>query len=323
MPTIKDVAKEAGVSIATVSRVLNNRGSLSEKMINKVNNAMTKLNYHPNVLARSLVNGKHYCIGVLIPSIEMPFWAKLTHEVERAADKHGYSIMIAISPSDTEAYIEKFECLRASMPDGIITSYTPNTEDYIHQSPTPTVVIGNVDYAPSVSSNDEQGGLLATRHLIAKGCKKLIHISGELGSRSTANARSYAFIKECDNRNIDYKVYQASEDQLRNMNFAGIISNIFYENPEFDGIFASNDIMAAHCISTALALGYKIPDSIKIIGYDDISISSLIYPSLTTIHQNYQQIAEVAVETLIDLVAGKEVPDRQVIPVKLIERKTT
>ncbi len=323
MATIKDVAKAAGVSTATVSRVLNKSGYLSEEAISKVNQAMEELSYHPNAVARSLVSGKHNSIGVMFPNLSIPFWAQLENELERVAERMGYSLMLAVAPKDTQAYIEKFDSMRMRMPDGIITSYIKDTEDYIKNSKTPTVILGNVSYEPSVSSNDEQGGLLAAKHLIAKGCKNIIHISGELGSRSSANARSYAFMNECEKEGVAYKVYQTTEVQLHEMDFESVISTIFYENEQFDGIFASNDILAAHCISTALSLGYRIPEDIRIVGYDDISLSQWIYPSLTTIHQDYAKLAETAVTTLLQVIDGKEVPKKQVIPVRLIERKTT
>lgn len=323
MATIKDVAKEAGVSTATVSRVLNNSGYMSQEAVDKVHKAMENLSYRPNAVARSLVKGKHNSIGVMFPNLSIPFWAELESELERVAEKKGYNLMLAVAPNDAEAYIEKYESMRSRMPDGIITSYIKDTEHYINASETPTVILGNVSYGPSVSSNDEQGGLLAAKHLIAKGCKNIIHISGELGSRSSANARTYAFMNECKKENVTYKVYETTREQYLKMDFESIISNVFYENEQFDGIFASNDILAAHCISTALSLGYRIPEDIRIVGYDDISLSKWIYPSLTTIHQDNKKLAETAVDTLLKQLAGEEVPDKQVIPVRLIERKTT
>lgn len=323
MTTIKDVAKKAGVSTATVSRVINRRGPLSDKTIKKVNEAMADLKYKPNTIARSLVKGKHYCIGVILPNISSPFWAQMAHELEKAAAEKGYNIMITVASNDVQSYIEKFEYLSASMPEGIITSYISNTEDYIYHTSMPFVIIGNTGFKPSISSNDAQGGTLATRHLIAKGCKNLVHISGDLSGRSSGNARSYAFISECEKHHIPYKVYQLNDEQIKELDFAGIISDIFYENSDFDGIFASNDILAAHCVSTALSLGYRIPEDIRIVGYDDVNISPLIYPPLTTVHQDIGRLAEAAVESLLKLAAGEEIPAKQVFPVKLIERKTT
>lgn len=323
MATIKDVAKEAGVSTATVSRVLNKRSPLSPDAIKNVRLAMEKLNYHPNAVARSLVKGNNNCIGIMLPDLIMPFWAQMAHELEHAAAKHGYSIIVTSAPGNATDYIREYEYLTRNIPNGIITSYIKDTEDYLHKSMTPTVIIGNADCPPSVSSNDKQGGLLATRHLIAKGCKNLIHISGELEISKSANDRSFSFIQECERKHIKYKIYQVTEAQQKMLDFAGVISDIFFENNDFDGIFTSNDILATYCISTALSLGYRIPEDIRIIGYDDILVSALIYPSLSTIRQNYQKLAETAVETLIAVIEGKKVPPKQIIPVELIERKST
>jgi DNA-binding LacI/PurR family transcriptional regulator len=323
MSTIKDVAKEAGVSIATVSRVLNSRDNLTEKTIQKVLSAMEKLNYHPNAVARSLVKGSYKCIGIMLPSLITPFWSQMAHELELSALKYGYSIMITYAPSNIDAYIEAYESLSRSISNGIITSFIRGTENFIHQSMTPTVVIGNTDCSPSVSSNDLQGGLLATRHLIAKGCKNLIHISGDLRYSKSANDRSYAFIQECERQHVAFKVYQVTSEEQSDLDFSGIISNIFSENISFDGIFASNDILATNCISTSLSLGYRIPEDIHIIGYDGIYVSALIYPSLSTIRQNFHQLAETAVVTLLTVIDGKEVPPKQIIPVELVERKST
>ena len=143
MATIKDVAREAGVSTATVSRVLNKSGYMSEEAVNKVNKAMETLSYHPNAVARSLVRGKHNSIGVMFPNLSIPFWAELESELERVAERKGYSLMLAVAPNDADAYIEKFESMRARMPDGIITCYVKDTEDYIHNSETATVILAD------------------------------------------------------------------------------------------------------------------------------------------------------------------------------------
>ena len=185
MVTIKDVAKKAGVSTATISRVINNKGSLSGKTIAKVNKAMNELGYSPNSLARSLVKGLSTCIGVILPSLKQPYWALVANELERVAAKMGYTVMITVSEDDPELYKKKYASLEASRPVGIVTSYINDTEDFISKSSVPTVIWANTNYSPSVASDDYQGGVLATRHLIAKGCRNLIHVGGNLKGRSS------------------------------------------------------------------------------------------------------------------------------------------
>ena len=323
MSTIIDVAKEAGVSTATVSRVLNDSTKLRGTTKKNVLDAMKRLHYRPNAVARSLVCGMNSCIGIMLPDLNMPFWAQTAHELERAASFHGYSIMVTSSPLECEDYIKEYRSLGRKMSNGIITSYINDTEDFIRQSLVPTVVIANADCAPSVSSDDKQGGTLAARHLIAKGCKHIIHISGELKYHRSSNERTYAFIRECEKSGTAYKLYEAPLALQKENDYSAIVDTVFRENEDFDGIFASNDIIASVCISAALSRGRRIPNDIKIVGYDDTNISSMIFPPLTTIRQDYRLLAETAISTLIDLMDGRRVPDKQVFPVTLIERKTT
>lgn len=323
MPTIKDVAQKANLSIATVSRVINQRGAHSQKTVDKVKQAIEELNYSPNCIARSLVKGKNYTLGIMLPGVGRPYWAQIAAAVERAADQRGYSVMITTAPSDPEEYIRKHQKLIGSFPDGIISSSVFGTDSYLAQAEVPTVIIGNTNAPHSIASNDEQGGLLATRHLIARGSRSLVHIGGELKSHSSGNARSFAFIKECERQGIPYRVFEAGVGRQTEIDCSGLISDVFSSDMHFDGIFASNDILAADCLSTALSLGYRVPQDIRIVGYDDVQLSRLLYPQLTTVRQNYAKLAELAVDSLIRLMDGEDIPQVQIVPVELIERKTT
>lgn len=323
MSTIIDVAKEAGVSTATVSRVINSSPSLNEDTKVRVLKAMEKLNYNPNTIARSLVKGKNDTIGLLIPNLTSPFWTTLANEIEKTVLARNWNLMIMSTPKDREGYISTYNKLAGAMVSGIISCYVNDSEDFVHASKIPTVNISNSNCPPSVFSNDEQGGLFATRHLISRGCRYIIHISGELVGRRSADARTYSFINECERQGIRYKVYQVPFEKQKENDYSGIISSIFYENTGFDGIFASNDIVASICLSTSLSLGYRVPEDIKIIGYDDIPVSSMIYPPLTTIRQNYTLLAKTAVDTVFDMIDGRTVPEKQEFPIELVIRKTT
>ena len=323
MSTIIDVAKEAGVSTATVSRVINSSPSLNEDTKEKVLAAMEKLHYNPNTIARSLVKGRNETIGFLVSNLTSPFWTTLANEIEKAVLRKNWNLMIMSAPMDRESYIKTYNKLVGAMVSGIISCHVDDSENFNLPARIPTVNISNSNCPPSVFSNDEQGGLFATRHLISRGCKYIIHISGDLERKRSADARTYAFISECQRQGIKYKVYQVPFAKQKENDYGSVISSIFYENTGFDGIFASNDIIASMCLSTSLSLGYRVPEDIKIIGYDDIPLSSMIYPPLTTIRQNYTQLASAAVQTVFDLIDGKTVPDRQEFPIELVIRKTT
>ena len=327
MSTIKDVAKSAGVSIATVSRVLNKKGAVSPEAEKAVNRAMRQLDYHPNRMARALVRGKNNTIGVVLPFFNNPFWSEIAQEIERNAKDQGYHVLFSISPGGEKELEHCISYLRASQVCGIIQTFSASQEVWsaiVKNVGVPFVaLISDLKGVPSIVSDDTQGGILATRHLIAKGCKNIVHISGDLRLQNHADERTFAFVKECEKKGVAYKVYESCPDKLGVEDNRDLINRIFYENPQMDGIFSSNDIMATQCISYARSQGIRIPDDLRIVGYDDVSISSLIYPPLTTVRQNYAELSKAAVRAIVDMVNQKTLKPLEVIPVELIERKTT
>ena len=322
MATIEDVAKYCGFSTATVSRVLNNKGPVSKKAAQAVHEAMQKLDYHPNNMARALVMGHSNTIGVVLPSNNTSFWNVVAHEMEKSAREIGYHIIFSFAGDGHEEIRRCISDLRTSQVSGIIQA----AGQWDEVEPTANIpilsLITNRKGMPSVVSDDNHGGQLATRHLIERGCTCLVHISGDLSHSRHADARSFAFIKECESRGIPYRLYQGGSLDSAELQLA-LIRQIFAENPHMDGIFASNDIMAARCVGYALSQGIRIPDQLRVVGYDDIIISSLIYPPLTTVRQNYKMISALAVRTIVDMANKKASPEACPVPVELVVRKTT
>lgn len=330
MSTIKDVAKYAGVSVATVSRVLNKKGPLSEKSIQKVNEALVALDYYPNLLARALVSGKNNnTIGVILPSFSDPFWSKIAQELENSAKQLDCNVIFSLALEDNSDRMRSVEYLRTRQVDGIILTSSMGKDHKLDELIKSVkgiplaLLVDNVEGLPSIVSDDAHGGLLATRHLIAKGCRNIVHISGDLSGYKHADARAYSFIEECKRRSVTYKVYENKKGMSSEVDVQNLVNKVFYENPDMDGLFLSNDILAMVCIRYALSQGMRIPDDIRIIGYDDINVSSLIYPPLTTIHQRCDKLAMKAVQCVLDQMNGKPVEESTIVPVELIERKTT
>lgn len=323
MSTIEDVAKYAGFSTATVSRVLNNKGPVSQRAVQAIHDAMEKLDYHPNNMARALVMGNSNTIGVILPSLNTSFWNEVAIEMEKSAREIGYHIVFSFAEA-TKAEIHRcVSDLRASQVSGIIQA-AGLREDVEKAANIPIVsLISNRNGIPSIVSDDAEGGRLATRHLIERGCSYLVHISGDLSCSNHADERTFAFISECEHRGIPYRLYQGFPQHAPQEQCLGLIEHIFAENPRMDGIFAGNDIMAARCVGYALSRGIRIPDQLRVVGYDDITISSLIYPPLTTIRQNYKMISATAVRMIVEMANKKDPPPADPIPVELIVRGTT
>jgi LacI family sucrose operon transcriptional repressor len=322
MANIKDVAKLAGLSVGTVSRVLNNRGYISQETRKKVNAAMKQLNYVPNELAKSIFRQYTKIIGVIVPFVTHPYFGKVVESLEYYASEINYKIMLCDSYFEKEKEIEYFKMLKGNKVDGIILGSRNMDISEAIKDNLPLVTIDRIlgDNIPCISSDNYKGGMLATEHLIKKGCKKIALISGSPSLHLMANQRSIAYVDTCKKNGIEPIVVSTNEDQFTAMTYYNEIHTLFKSHPDIDGIFASSDIIAAQVIQVAAEAGLKIPDDIKVVGYDDTSIARLTTPQLTTIHQPIEQISKYALELIINEIKGEIVPMRTVLPIKLVER---
>lgn len=323
MATIKDVAKIAGVTVTTVSRVLNNRGYISDTTRKKVYEAMEELNYQPNEVARSLFRRKSNILGLIVPNVSHPFFAELTNYVEYYAYESGYKVLVCNSYQDTVKEKDYIEMLKRNQVDGIIMgSHTLETSDYL--IPTFPIVALDRNFSnniPFITSDNYAGGRLATNLLIDKGCKKLAHISGPLELSTPANKRYQAFIDVVTERKVDYVIEQTKLDIYES--YEKLAYKIFEKHPDIDGVFASSDMIAASIIHVASQVGKEITKDLKVVGYDDINLASLIVPPLTTIKQPIREMGQLAVKLLMNQIENEEVAIENVVPIKLVERKTT
>jgi DNA-binding LacI/PurR family transcriptional regulator len=323
MPTIKDVAQVAGVTVTTVSRVLNNRGYISQATRTKVNEAMKQLNYQPNEIARSLFRGKSNLIGLIIPDVSHPFFGQLTNAIEYHANKFGYKILLCDAYQDSTKERSYIDMLKRHQVEGIIMgSHTLEVTEYL-ETDLPIVTIDRdiSKKIPNISSDNYHGGKLATKLLVDKGCKKLAHISGPLELNTPANKRYLAFMDVVKEENIDYIV---KHTELNNFeSYENLLYDMFEKYPDIDGIFASSDLVAASIIKVANSIKKEIPKDLKIVGYDDIKLAYLLTPSLTTIRQPIKAMGELAIKILIDEIKGEKCKTENVLPVELIIRETT
>lgn len=324
MPNIKDVAKKTGLSVTTVSRVLNNRGYISEKTRKLVYDAMSEMNYQPNELARSLFRQRSNIIGVIVPSAEHPFFGKLLQSIEKHASQAGFKIMLCISRQDAAKEIEYLQMLQGNKVDGIIlSSRTSDIKSHLnHQFPFVTIDRILSPDIPCISGDNYLGGRLATQHLIERGCRKIAHITGSPELQLQANRRDEAFIDVCRSYSIEPIVCSTSEFDFSNLDYYRDIEQLLTQHA-IDGLFLGNDIMAAQAIQIAARLQLKVPDQLKIVGFDDIPLASLTTPSLTTIKQPTDEIGRYAVEVIINQLSGIVVPTQIILPVTLVQRQTT
>ena len=321
-PKLEDVAAAAGVSKTTVSRVLNHRGYLSEKTIAKVQKAMQELDYRPNIIARQLYKQRTDLVGMIFPTVDNPFFSQLEAEMERQLYHNGYKVLIGNSQNDPAKEENYLQQLLTHQVDGLIVG-TQNRGliGYQHAN-LPVVAIDQVvdKNIPVVSSDNYQGGLLATQRLLDDGCRHIIHTNGPLGLDTPTQKRREAYEHLMTKNNLPAITYHL-DFNISTIDKERVFRRIFEEHPEVDGIFAANDTDASTIINLASEYGKRIPEDLKIVGYDGSNVTRLLLPGLTTIQQPIDEMADLAVQLLQARINGENVKS-VVLPVTIWNGKT-
>ena len=324
MATIKDVARVSGVSVTTVSRVLNNKGYISDLTKKKVHEAMAELSYEPSEIARSLFRRKSNMIGLIVPNVAHPFFAELTSHIESYAQTKGYKILLCNSLLDIEKEKEYIKLLKSNQVDGIIMgSHSLETEAYKDLNLPLVTLDRQIDVKiPYVCSDNYLGGTLATQALIDAGCKELVHISGNLSLDNLSNQRYAAFKDICEAHHCQHTVYEVGVTALETNDEYELLEEIFKNHPSVDGIFASSDVIAAQIIKFCHKKGKNIPTDLKLVGYDNSQFANYLVPELTTIHQPIKSLATYSIDLILKQLDEELTPHATILPVELIKRET-
>lgn len=324
MATINDVAERAGVSVTTVSRVLNNRGYISDKTRQLVYRTMEELNYQPNEIARSLLRKQSNIIGLIVPNVSHPFFGEFVDAVEDYAYEKGCKLLLCNSQLDPVKEREYVDMMKRHRVDGIIMgSHTLEVEEYQMLNYPIVTLDRQIGDFPYVASDNARGGELAAQLLIDKGCRKIAHICGNLQLKLLANQRTASFERIARNHNIEFVTLQTTMDVFDEEEYERILSKLIIEYPDIDGIFATSDIIAAFAVKWCRKLGKEVPRQIRIVGYDDVSAASWVSPSITTVKQPIREMGRLAVELIRKQMDGEAFERENVLPVELVERETT
>ncbi|MDU7336585.1 MAG: LacI family DNA-binding transcriptional regulator [Clostridium sp.] len=326
MAGIKDVAERAGVSVTTVSRVLNKRGYISEEMYRRVNCAIEELNYYPNQVARNLFMQRTFIIGLLIPDVSHPFFARLTKCIECELNKQDYKMILCNTIGNPLKEKEYLAMLRQNKVDGIIVySFAQDTSDY-QKLTLPIVSIDRKlgERIPYVTSNHRLGGELAAKKFIENGCKNVLHVVGMSRGKSALMERHVAFretLKKSGIRCSSLKI--KGNEFLSRVEYDQIVKAVITASKKIDGVFAV-DSVAVRVLQEALFHGISVPEKLKIIGYDGSEPSELTYPRLTTVCQDFHAISKSIVNSLVYQIDHKEGGVTEFVHnVTLIEGATT
>ncbi|KRD10812.1 LacI family transcriptional regulator [Flavobacterium sp. Root901] len=333
--TLKQIAKELGVSVSTVSKALNDSPEISEQTKVKIKEYAKLKNYKPNVIGLNLKNRKTKTIGVIIPNILNSFFAKVFSGIEKVADKKGYNVITCISNESLEKEVHTLEMLSNGTIDGFILSVSEEAQklqDYNHFSAiindgTPIVMFDRIAdevECDKVVVDDFDSALNSTQHLIDLGCKNIALISS-VDNLSVGKLRADGYLKALKDNNIPVNekiiLRTDSEDDMK-----AKIDSIF--DHKIDAIFALDENDSVAALRVSLKKGFKVPEDISIIGFaDGILASRRLSPSLTTVSQHGIEIGEVAAKKLIERLEEPEgeTSDYEtiVIKTKLKEREST
>lgn len=320
-PTMKDVAQECGLSLATVSKVINGLpvGKASRQ---KVEAAIEKLGYQVNAYARALKSSKTYSVALVMPSLKHPFFAHLTDELTKSLTKNGYRAQLMITNYDPEAEQKSFAMVRGNKMDGVIAlTYSP---DLTVGESFPIVTIDRHldENIPCVSSDNFRGGELAAKKLIELGCKKLLFMRITSKIQGEPNKRCAGFESVCQTEKVDYETLLFSDDEPEEPIYRFLEDHIGNGRLEYDGIFCNSDILASRVIRFLKEKGVDIPDQVQIIGYDGIIDRYTDQYVCSTIEQPIAMMAETAVNMLLnpeDTLPGANI----CLPVKYVPGGTT
>lgn len=327
MATIHDVAQDAGVSPTTVSRYLNHRIELPPATSARIDAAIARLDYRPNLLAKRLSTGKTEAVGLVTPEIREPFFAELASAFEDEADRHGYTVFISSTRSDRKREIASLERLHDRHIDGLVLmTNTPDDGTLARLiGKRKNVVILDEDIpgvtAPRLFVENTAGARLATRHLIEAGHSRIAYLGGPHGLFSVVE-RHEGFQQAMAEAGLpvrpDYVALGGFDPEL-----ARATTLKFLALPEPPtAIFASSDYLAIGAVMGLRDAGVSVPDDVSLIGFDDMPFGAMLTPPLTAIRQPVEQIGRQGFQLLLQLLNGKTPPPLTRLPVELIRRQS-
>jgi LacI family transcriptional regulator len=324
MTSIRDVAKLAGVSPATVSRVMNGTANVDSQKRQRVEQAIKETGFKPNEVARSLYKKSSKIIGVIVPNIENPFFNELAGAIEEECDKNGYRLTLCNSNNDLEKEKRNMNLLSRMNADGIILmTNQKEIKEEVKKCQIPVIMldrqVGTGSEIAYIQSDHYMGGRIAMEHLLECGCRHIVQMSGP-NRFSSARQRFQGYSDVCRERELELVSLECEYDYEDGLKKA---EELIRKYPDTDGIIAANDMVAISVYKVLTKKGYRIPEDIQLIGFDNINLSRLFTPEITTIEQPITRMGQEAVKVLIAYIEGREFKRQNVFPVTLIPRETT
>lgn len=326
-PSIADVAALAGVSSTTVSRVLNDRGYLSQATRDRVAAAMAELHYRPNEVARALLGQRTRVVGVVVPTVALPFFGQVAASLEHALADRGYRALLCNSLGRSEverAYVRQLEGNRV---DGVISGAHNDTIPEYATTRLPVVTVDRdlATHIPNVRADNATGGRLATGLLLDRGCRRPALFTSTSGPRNLREAGYRDVLAQAGIEPAVVTVKFGTPEPERTRLIHAALDGL---GPSIDGVFATDDLTACTVVDWAHRTGRSVPDDLRVVGFDGTAAIRAAAPWLSTVQQPIQQICRAAVDVLVARIEAGPDAERAVVapmefPVTLIEGTTT
>ncbi|NUK30206.1 LacI family DNA-binding transcriptional regulator [Parageobacillus sp. VR-IP] len=327
--TIYDVAKQAGVSISTVSRVINNTGRISEKTRKKVLKVMEELHYQPSMVASALTGKRTRTIGLIIPDVANPFFSEIARKVEDRGRELGFNVLMCNTDNNAETEEMYLSLLKQKSVDGIIIGTTTKNYTVLNQLlqekfPLAFIAQDIPELAINVVRVDDfLGGYQAVSHLVSLGHKRIAIMLGNL-SRTSDKYRLQAYRQVLEENGLKYeeKWIVCTDYSLKDGKRAAL--ELLQSSPRPTAIFACFDSLAIGVYQAAKELGLHIPNDLSVVGFDNTILSTIVDPPLTTVAQPIDEMGRQVVDLLIDEIEGNNgTKQRIILPPELIIRQST
>lgn len=326
--TIKDIAKQSGVSISTVSRVINGNKMVNSEMKEKVEKVLKQTGYRPNALAKGLVSSKTNCIGVLIPDLANINFAEFVKGVEQYVKEKNYTVLLGNSMNDVDREISYLNVFSENRVDGIIFSGTMFTEKhrlFVKQTNIPIIICGQrfeeLDL-PWINIDNEKAAYDATMKLIEMGHKQISFISGPIWDKSAGYDRYQGFLKALAEKGISPSGAVIAEGDFSLKSGYRCMEQILNKTHP-TAVFAANDFMAVGAIKCLDDHHIDVPNQISVMGFDDDPFAEMHIPALSSIKVDFFNEGKIAAEILLREIDGEDVIKENVIGYKLVQRDST
>lgn len=324
--SIKDIAKLSGVSVATVSRVINDNGRFSEETRQKVLAVIKETNYQMNFSAKSLRMNKSFSVGILVPDISNYFFSSVVQQIEAILFEQGYSTIICNTGRNLDKELAYLNMLESKMVDGLILISGADGFGFNYSNAENGIPYVCIDRQPKdkkdtifISSNHYQGAFEATEALIHAGAKSpVIFMHSRQSSSAKERLKGFQDALKKNNIQMDPELSIFTMD-LQKPDYQKNIATFVQKAKKIDGIFAINDHIAIELLNFLPTIGKKIPDDIKLIGFDDTPQCNYTVPKLSSVKQNIPEIAQITVDNLISIIKNPEQQKQitEIVPVEL------